>query len=82
VVDRADKACKSASKVKVKVPVVVIGEPPTVRPVLPVAATIVTEPPELEESICIPPAVFVIVIFEPAVRVAATGLEPVLPIRS
>ena len=39
-----DHDCKLADRVNVIVPEVVTGEPPTVRPVLPVAATDVTVP--------------------------------------
>src|SRR5690242_3320661 len=41
----ADHDCRLADRVSVIVPEVVIGLPPTVRPVEPVTATLVTDPP-------------------------------------
>jgi hypothetical protein len=69
VVLNVDKFCSPVSRVNVNVPAVIIGEPPTVSPVDPVAATEVTVPLPPVAEIVIDPAPFVIEIFVPAVRV-------------
>ena len=63
----------------VSVPVVVIGEPVKVRPVVPPdAATDVTVPPPAVDAMVMPPALFVTVMPEPAVRVAFVSVLPVV----
>ena len=63
----------------VSVPEVVMGVPVKERPVVPPdAATDVTVPPPAVDEIVIPPALFVMLMPEPAVRVAFVSVLPVL----